>query len=283
MKSFFATRKFRARPHLDDKILTSWNALMITSLIKGYSVLGKERYLEAAQTAMQFIYDALYVDKQLLRRYRDGEARFNAFLDDYAYLIQALIELYQVDKDSKWLLWAKELQETVDAEFWSEEERCYYYTSSNAENLIVRSKEFGDTATPSAAGVTLSNLLRLSVLFEEPRYEQRAKEIFTQLSEILARYPNAFASILLAYDFSIAPQQQLVIAGEVDDRGVNFILNSAQRKFRPYLLVAFQDDNIPFLRDKTALDGQPTYYWCENRACQEPTTEVGVIDERLSS
>ncbi|MDO8644678.1 MAG: thioredoxin domain-containing protein, partial [bacterium] len=161
-QKLFAARKKRIHPHKDDKVLTEWNGLMIAAMAKGYQVLGDEKYLQASQHAAEFIKKNLSPSGGLLRRFRDNHAAIPAFASDYAFLIHGLIELYQSDFNPDWLQWAKELQETQDKLFWDSKDGGYFFSEESAQDLIVRTKETHDGATPSGNSVSLLNLLRLN-------------------------------------------------------------------------------------------------------------------------
>lgn len=194
-------RDKKTPPHKDDKILTSWNGLMIAAMSKGYQILDECCYLEAAQKSAQFIQKKLYQEGILLRRFREGEARFEGTLDDYAFLIFGLIHLYESDKDPHWIEWVKELQQKQDQIFWDEKEGGYFFSDPRNAELVIHKKEFHDGALPSGNAIVALNLLKLHELTFQQEYRSRAEELLKILSTESEKYPAGFASALIAMDY----------------------------------------------------------------------------------
>jgi uncharacterized protein YyaL (SSP411 family) len=197
-------RAVRERPRRDEKILTSWNALMIEALCRAYRALGEDRYLEAALRAARFIEDNLLRDDRLFRRWMEGEMRYEGSLDDYAYAIQALITLYESTFDAKWFALALRLLDSQD-DLFADELGGYYYTPRDAEHLIARVKEFFDGALPNSNAVSALNLLRLHRLARDDAYRERTMAIFRTLSALMRAQPSAFSQMLIALDFHLSP------------------------------------------------------------------------------
>ncbi|MCB1214485.1 MAG: thioredoxin domain-containing protein, partial [Deltaproteobacteria bacterium] len=198
LKKLKAFRQKRIPPHLDDKILTAWNGLMIRAMALAARVLKDDQYLQAARAASGFLEKHLIKKEGLLARYREGEARFAARLEDYAFWIQALIELYQKDWDKSYLDLAQKLQAEQDEKFWDKQEGGYFLTQQVSKDLIYRSKEVLDGALPSASGVAAHNLLRLQVYTGESSYQQKLSLLFKSIVPSLASYPQAMATWLIA-------------------------------------------------------------------------------------
>ncbi len=254
-------------PHKDDKILTSWNGLMIASLARGYQPLGDERYLAAAQRAARFIQSKLYRDKKLLRRYRDGDARYDGTVDDYAFLIHGLLALYESDFDRGWLDWATELQKKQDEDFW-DESGGYFFTPPGEKRLIVRGKETNDGATPSGNSIAALNLLRLHGLTYERKYLDRADRLFGFLAGFLAKYPAGYAQALIAADYRLDRSKEVVVAGKVNDPKLKEAVEKICRMFLPNKVLIIGE--VP---GKPMINNLPTFYICENQTCKAPTTD----------
>ena len=198
-------RLLRTRPHLDNKILCSWNGLAISALCAGHQELKDKRYLEAAVNCAAFIKKNMYKNSALLRSFCQDEAKYNGYLEDYTYLIQGLLDLSECSKDKGWQTWALDLQEKVDQLFWDEAEHGYFYTEENAPAVIIRKKDFTDGALPSANGIGIMNLLRIGKLTGEQKYAERAKETISAMSGLIDQFPSAAASALLGVDYLTSP------------------------------------------------------------------------------
>lgn len=210
-QKLLAQRNKRVRQLCDDKILTAWNGLMIDAMALGYKLTNEERFLAAAQKSANFIHTTLYKDKKLYRRYRDGEVKFDALLDDYAYLINGLLALYQNDLNDKWLTWAGELQKQQNDLFWDDKSKIYKY--STQKELIFSSNDLYDSAEPSSNGYAIMNLLKLSTLLKKPEYTLIAEDILIHNSAALNRYPQIHSTMILAYHFMKNRAGELVGVG----------------------------------------------------------------------
>jgi uncharacterized protein YyaL (SSP411 family) len=196
-----AVRERRERPARDEKILTAWNGLMISALARAHQILGGEQYLRAAQRAAQFCLEHLHKDKSLQRSYKDGQVKGNAYLEDYAFLITALLDLYEADADRRWLEMAKSLSATLVEKFWDEHSGGFYFTSSDHERLPVRTKSFFDGATPSGNSAATFALLRLARLTGEATWRARAEQTLRLCRDLMEQAPHAFSYMLSALDF----------------------------------------------------------------------------------
>jgi uncharacterized protein YyaL (SSP411 family) len=288
----FKLRENRIRPHLDDKILTDWNSLMIAALAKGAYVFGEVRYKDAAENALKFLLENL-IDKNgdLLHRFREGSAEINAFLDDYSFLIWALIELYEVTFDSEYLLQAINLEEKQIELFWDKEVGGFYFSAENEKDLLARQKEVYDGALPSGNSVAMLNLLRLFQITGDPIYYTKADEISRVFAENVKISPSAYTFLMIAVDFAIGPSFSLVISGDSGEKDTVKMLNSIKNEFLPNktLLHRATEQNPPPI-DKIAnyveffdkhLD-KATAYVCVNRTCKPPTNEVEKMIEYLN-
>ncbi len=269
-------RAERERPRRDEKVLTSWNALAIEALCRGYRALGDGRYLDAAIRAAEFIEVNLYRDGVVYRRYMEGDVRHGGTLDDYAYLIQALITLYESCFETKWLSMAGRLQETQNTLF-ADGNEGYYYTPRDAEHLIARVKEFFDGAMPNSNAVSALNLLRLHRLTREVAHLDRALGIFRASSALMQGHPSAFSQMLIALDFHLAPPFEVVIAGDCSSVGFIRINEELNRRFVPSLVLAASgNDTVPMTEGKKKDCGGMVYI-CRGTACMEPTEDIGTV------
>jgi uncharacterized protein len=277
----FEARERRIHPHKDDKILTDWNGLMIAALARGAQVLGDKSYSDAAQGAAGFILKELRKpDGRLLHRYREGEASIAAHLDDYAFLVWGLIETYEATFDARLLKTALELNNDMIRHFWDEEGGGLYFTSDDAENLIVRKKEIYDGALPSGNAVAMLNLLRLGRFTGDADLEDRAFKLQRAFSEQVRQFPSGYTQFLSAVDFGLSPSHEVVISGSL---GAKEMLDALRSRFSPNQVLVFRpageesvgiDAVATFAKNYDPVDGKATAYVCSGRACKDPTTEI---------
>ncbi len=281
-QKLFDVRAKRVRPGLDDKVLTSWNALMITAFARAHQAFGEPRYLAAAQEAADFILRDMTRDGALLHTHRDGDSRLPGYLDDYSFLIAALIDLYESDFNVRWLEEADRLAQRMLDHFWDDERAGFYFTSDDHTDLLVRTRASQDGATPSGASVAALALLRLSKYRDRPDYYDRAQAQLEAQYRYLAEVPRAFLKMLVAVDFFVYPPKELAIAGPMDAPGTQALLRTIRGKFLPNKIVAWVDPAspdaaktakaVPLLEGKTLQKGLPAAYVCENFACKQPVT-----------
>ncbi|MFL2948023.1 MAG: thioredoxin domain-containing protein [Nitrospinales bacterium] len=270
-------REKRERPFKDDKVLTAWNGLMISALAKAAQVLQDEEYLKAAQNSAQFIKENLYEKERLGRRFREGEAKFTASLDDYAYLIQGLIDLYESDFDEQWLSWANELQKKQDEIFWDKKTGGYYF-SEEGGLLPGRNKRFDDNARPNSNAVSALNLLRLFNFTLHQPYREKAKTIFTLAGEMMSRSHNAFAQMFIALDFYLDRSKEVVVVGPKLSKDKDTIIQMLRNEFIPNKTLGYiapnKKSSFPVFENKTTIDGRTIVYVCENNICKFPTEDL---------
>lgn len=287
----FEIRKERVHPHKDDKILTDWNGLMIASLAYGYSVLGDERYLRAAEQSANFILNNLQKNGRLLKHYRIKAADVPGYLDDYAFLIHGLIELYQASFDPRWLKEALRLTDDMLKLFWDKEKGGFFFSGQDSEKLISRTKEIYDGALPSSNSMAIYDLLRLGKLTMRPEYINRAEQALKSFAGTIAENPSAYCQMLIALDFYLGPTKEIVVAGKRESRDTKEIFESINRHYLPRKVVLFNSDDtegkelqelVPFLENMTAKDGAATAYVCENFVCQLPTKDLAKLEELLA-
>lgn len=287
----FAAREKRIHPFKDDKILTDWNGLMIAALAQAGRVLEEPRFTVAARKAADFILSKTRTpDGRLLHRYRAGDAALPGHLEDYAFLVWGLIELYETTFDVPYLKAAIDLNGAMLAHFWDGERGGLFLTADDAEKLLTRPKEVYDGAQPSGNSVAALNLIRLARLTGKMDYEAKAGAIFKAFAGDVARSPSAFTQLLNAVDFSLGPSFEIVIAGKPGADDTKAMLKALESKFDPNKVVVFRPEGetnppivalAPYTEHQLARDGKATAYVCENFACNAPTTDISVMMKAL--
>ncbi len=282
--ALLAAREPRVRPGLDDKRLTAWNALMISALAEAGAVLERDDYLEAARRAAAFVLDELRdADGRLLRTYNAGQAKLNAYLEDHAFLLEALLTLYEATFEARWFGAAVEVADTIIERFADPEGRGFFQTSSDHEQLVARRKELEDNPIPSGASSAAFGLLRLSALTGEARYEEHAAGVLRLAGDLARRFPQGFGHLLQALDFHLATTREVALVGD-DTRALERVVRGA---FRPHLVLAGGDGTeaggVPLLEGRTPLDGRAAAYVCEGFACKQPVSEPGALEALLTT
>jgi uncharacterized protein len=266
-----AAREQRVRPGLDDKRLTAWNALMISALADAGAVLGEPRYLDAARAAADFIGRELRgPDGRLLRTYNRGTAHLNAYLEDHAFLLEALLALYEATFEPRWFGEAEHVANEILERFADPERGGFFSTAADHEPLIARRKELEDAPIPSGSSAAAFGLLRLSRLTGEARYEEAALGVIRLLHTIAPQHPSAFGHLLQAIDFQLADVREVALVGP-DREPLERVVREA---FRPHVVLAGGDpDGVPLLEGRVPVGGRAAAYVCEHFACLRPVTE----------
>jgi uncharacterized protein YyaL (SSP411 family) len=289
----FAAREERVHPHKDDKILTDWNGLIIAALAKGAQVFADKVYLKVAQNALNFILKNMReLDGRLFHRNREGESAIAASLDDYAFLLWALIECYEASFDITHLQTALRLQEDLTKHFWDEENGGYYFTPDDGENLILRQKEIYDGAVPSGNSVAMLNMIRLSRLTGKPELENQAAAIGHAFAGAVNRLPAGHTQLMIAVGFLTYPAYEIVISGSVGADDTEEMVRAIRQQYLPntVVLLLTPDDAAsaifsiaPFTKDlKPLQEDRATAYVCTNFTCHRPTTDVDEMLKLLS-
>ena len=283
-KKLFSIRAKRPRPHLDDKILSDWNGLMISSLAFGGKVLGESRYVEAAQKAMQFIEGKLMTkDGKLLHRYRDGDAAILGNLDDYAFVVYALLDLYEATFQWDYLKLADQLSRDMIDRFWDKEKGGFFFTAHDAEDLLFRAKEIYDGALPSGNSLAALNLIRLYHMTLQPEWQKKVDDLFKAFGQDIEGHPSAYAQMLIAFDFCLGPSQEIVIADARDTSSAEAMHKEIYKYFIPNKVVIFRPADekskdlfklLPFITEQKPISGKTTAYVCKNHVCKQPVNEI---------
>ena len=290
-EKLFHAREKRVHPHKDDKILTSWNGLMIASLAIGARVLKKEQYQIAAEKAVQFIEEYLTrFDGRLLARYREGDADFPAYAEDYAFLIWGLFELYQTTFNPNYLEKAIQLSYDLIKYFWDEEQGGLFVYGKDSEQLIARPKELYDGAIPSGNSVAAFNFLRLAQLVDDPELEQKGQQILRTFGSQINDYPKGYSFALMAQLFSQVPIRTIVIVAQDKDLQVKKMMEMIHEQFMPFTLIIFYSKDqeelksvISNIENYKMIEGKPTVYLCQSYTCHEPITDLNELKEILDS
>ena len=287
-------RNKRPRPHLDDKIIAAWNGLMISAYARGAQVLDEPRYLENATRAAKFLRANLYDDKSklLFRNYRESRSDVEGFADDYAFVIQGLLDLYEVSFDVEWLKFAIELQGMQDDLFYDEKNGGYFSTSGKDKSVVLRMKDDNDSAEPAASSIAALNLLRLAQFRDDKKLDERARKTIGAFAPTLSHFASAMPQMLVAVDYSLSKPRQIVIAGKIDNDATKALLAEVRRHFLPrkILILADGGEGQKFFSEKneaipamSPVDGKPAAYVCENFTCKAPVTDPKALGNLLSA
>jgi len=282
----YKAREKRERPLLDDKILTDWNGLMIASLAKASRALDEPGYTLIAEKALEFILNELTSETGLMHRYRDGEAAVNGFLDDYAFLIWGLIELYETTYKVDYLRRAMDLQDRMIELFWDDEDGGFYFTQMSNRELPVPSKDISDGALPSGNSVALLNLLKLSKISSKPYYEEKADLALKAFSGEIELNPQRHTMALIALDFYLGPGCEIIIADGKEADLNSDMIRLLHKDFYPRCVVIYKSEDIekllPFTKFYKNKDGKTTAYVCKNFSCKLPTTDPEEMNDMIT-
>ena len=287
-------REQRPRPHRDDKIITSWNGHMISAFARAAQVLGEKRYLVAAERAATFIRTKLYAQDSglLFRRYRDNEAGLEGQLDDYAFMVNGLLDLYEASFDISWLQLAIALTEKQIALFSDESQGGFFETSGGDSSVLVRLKGDYDGAEPTGNSISALNLLRLAWITDNDKWIARAGATIEAFGGRLNEYPPILPQMLVAHEFYGSKPRQFVIAGKLGRPDTEIMLAMIRKRFLPGKIVLLADDGAgqeflgqfqPILAEMTTQENKTTVYLCENFSCQLPTSDLAELAKRLDA
>jgi len=295
-EKLFAVRARRPRPHLDDKVLTAWNGLMIAAFARAARVLAGSasapRYLAAARRAAEFIWKNLWIegDKRLLRRYRDREAAIDGYAEDYADLIFGLLELFQADGDPRWLEWALTLQEQQDRLFWDDGEGGWFSTTGHDPTVLLRLKEDYDGAEPAASSVSVLNLLTLEHLVGGGTGLAKAERTLARFGPRIGAAARVVPMMLAGLSAWHADHAQVVILGTTGREDTQALQSQVARRYRPFAIVIPVEPGspqqalskmLPFVRPMNLRDGRATAYVCRAFTCREPVTDAQALAAQL--
>ncbi|HVR29933.1 MAG TPA: thioredoxin domain-containing protein [Thermoanaerobaculia bacterium] len=286
-----AERNRRPRPHLDDKVIVAWNGLMLSAFARAYQVMGRPQDLEAARGAAAFVRDRLWDPdtRSLRRRFRAGEARFAAQLDDYAFLVQGLLDLYEADFDAAWLEWAEALQEELLERF-ADPHGGALFDNPVDPHVLVRSKELYDGAEPSGNAIAALDLVRLSWFLDRPEWRERAAEIVRAAGPFLERAPHAVPQMLVALDHLLSEPSQVVVGGALEAPETRRLLETVRSRFMPHRVVLHADGGegqarlgrrLPFLDGIRPGPEVAVAHVCREYRCELPVSSPEALAEAL--
>ncbi|MGF1473336.1 MAG: thioredoxin domain-containing protein [Rubrobacteraceae bacterium] len=285
----FNVREHRIRPGRDDKILAAWNGLMLRAFAFAARVLDRDDYREVARRNADFLLENLLRDGRLRRSYKDGRARFNGYLEDYAMVSDGLVALYEATFEIRWLAEADSLCDAMFELFWDAGGETFYDTPADHEELVTRPRDIYDNATPSGTSVAADVLLKLALLLDRNDYRQRAEAVLETLSGGLEKLPSAFGRLLSALDFHLSRPREVAIIGEPGSPDTRALVGTVYSRYLPNKVVAGRapDDTeaaglVPLLADRPTRDGEATAYVCEGYACQSPTSEPEELAGQLA-
>ncbi len=280
----FKARNERIKPHKDDKILVDWNGLMIAAFSYAGYVLNESKYTSAAKKTIKFIFENMVTsENSLLHRFRDGEADIPAFLDDYAFLIWGLINLYESTFEIEYLKKAIELNDILIEKFWDFNIGGFFFTTGDSEDLLTRQKEIYDGAIPSGNSVQMLNLLRLYQITGDGDFEKKAEIISKLFAENVRASPSAYTFLMIAVDYAVGPSYSLVIAGDTEKEDTLFMIKSFKTKYLPNKSLIFRptDEDYPlidkfsnFVQFFDKFGDKATAYVCINKTCKAPTNHI---------
>ncbi|MDH3348777.1 MAG: thioredoxin domain-containing protein, partial [Desulfobulbaceae bacterium] len=292
-KLLYKKRLERVRPHLDDKIITAWNGLVLRAFTKAAAIFSDTSLLQAAEDCADFIWNNLYdqASKRLWRRYREGSVGVDGQLDDYVFLIAGLLELYFVTQDVKWLDWALTLSETQNKLFWDDMQFGFFGVAPDSD-VLIRLKGDHDGAEPAANSVAVSNLLKLSAITGDVRWRDKATRTVEYFSNTLNSYPSMLLQMLCSYEQLHGTHSQVIIAGDRDAEDTREMMATVFSSFQPDLIVLLADgaenqqrlsEFQPFIAELKPTDGRATAYVCRDFTCNEPITDPERLHSVLAS
>ncbi len=288
----FAARKKRIHPQKDDKVLTDWNGLMIATMARAGTVLGDELYIKAARRAADFVLGTLRrEDGRLLKRYRDHSAGLPAHLEDYAFLIYGLLNLYEATFEANYLEEAIDLNDLALKHFWDAKDGGFFMTADDGEKLLVRHKEIYDGAIPSGNSIAAMNLLRIARMTGRSELENKALAVMSAFSLDVERNPSAYTQLMQALDFAVGPSIEVVVAGELAKSQTQALVKALHKDFIPNKVILHRPPGenasivkiAPYTENQEPdVDGATLVYICRNYACKKPVSAVNALQEILA-
>jgi uncharacterized protein YyaL (SSP411 family) len=285
-RKLFEAREERIHPGRDEKILTSWNGLMLAAFAEAARALDRDDYRQVAERNADFLLQELRQENgRLLRTWKDGEAKLNGYLEDYAYLIEGLLELYQTTFDPRWFVAARESAETLLTHFQAPE-AGFYDTSDDHETLITRPRDLQDNATPSGNAMAVTTLLKLAGFTNYLRYVDIAHQALAQMQPVISQYPLGFGQWLQALSYALSKPREIAIVGDPDSADTQALLGVVRDGYQPFQVVALGSPDaqrlaVPLLQDRGLVEGQAAAYVCRAFACQTPVTSPLALAQLL--
>jgi hypothetical protein len=283
----YAIRSKRIWPGLDDKVLTAWNGLMLATFAEAGLALDRPDYIDAAKSNADFLHRTVRLESgRLLRTWKAGaKAKYNAYLEDYAYLADGLLALYEATFETRWIDWARELAELMLTHFRDREKGGFFDTSDDHEQLLHRPKDLQDNAVPSGSSMAASVLARLSLLVGNGDYWKVAEQSTATMSKFMSQYPSGFGQWLNVASFIASQPLEIALVGSIEQLAP--MLEVARQGYRPFQVIALGDGSadapVPLLRDRSQIEGRGTAYVCRQFACQAPVTDPRALADQLGA
>jgi uncharacterized protein YyaL (SSP411 family) len=287
--TLYEARSKRVWPGRDEKILTSWNGMMLRAFATAAWVFGDTQYADVSRANARFVREHLYSEGKLLRTWKDGQAKLNGYLEDYANFIDGLLSLYGATFEIEWLRFARELAETMLGEFY--QDGRFYDTGATHEALVTRPRDAYDSATPSGNSVACDVLLRLAHLTGDTNFAQVATDVLSGFGQVASQNAHGYARLLCAVDLAVGPAAEVAIVGDPTAPDTRALLDTLRDEFLPRVVVAVvppeevetQAEFMPLFAGRSQIDGKATAYVCINYACQLPTTDPAAMLEQVRS
>ena len=276
-------RAHRVLPHRDEKILADWNGLMLVSMSEAASVLERDDYLKMAIANASFLAKALYDGETLKHSYKDGQAKVNGYLSDYAHLCEGLLSLYQASFQERWLNEAKKLADAMLEKFRDKDKGYFYDTAQGEETILVRPRNIYDNALPSGSSAAAFVLIQLARLTDNKEYEEVAASAIRLVQDLMLRYPPGFGHWFCALDLYLSKPLEIAVIGHHEDSATISLVRVINERYLPNKVLAVKNPDepaqidIPLLRDRTMIENKPTVYVCENHVCKMPVTEPDAL------
>jgi uncharacterized protein YyaL (SSP411 family) len=287
-RTLLAERERRVRPARDEKVLAAWNGLALRAFALASRVTGDERYREAAVELARFLLEKMMPEGRLRRSYKDGEARIDAYLEDYAALADGLTALYEATFETEWLVSARDLADAMISLFWDAERGAFYDTPADHEELVARPRDLYDTAAPSGNSLATESLLRLALLLDRDDYRQVSERVLADLAGGMEKLPAGFGRLLCALDLSVSRTVEVALVGDAASHETRALADAVYERYLPNSVVAGRDPEneaaaalVPLLAERETRDGKSTAYVCEGYACQSPTTDPAELARQL--
>ena len=282
-------REGRVHPGRDEKVLSAWNGLMMRSFAEAASILGHDGYLQVAIACASFVLESLRQDGRLLRTYKDGRARIKGYLEDYAFVADGLLAIYEATFDGYWLDQSRALADGMIELYWDEGQSAFFDTGADQDALLVRPRDFSDNATPCGSSVAVDVLLHLSHLTGESEYGRRGASALRSMRQYLATVPMGMGHWLCDLDFYLSTPKEIAIVGARRDPATQSLLDIVYRSYLPNKVLAGTDPekpgniatDLPLLQGRQMMDGRPTAYVCQNYICKLPVTEPDALVREL--
>jgi len=285
----FQVREQRVKPGRDEKILTSWNGLMLRSFAEAARYLERADYLQVASKNAEFLLGELRPEGRLLRTYKDGRARLKGYLEDYVFLADGLLALYEASFQPRWFIEARGLMDEAIALFADEQNNGFFDTGSDHEALISRPKDIMDNATPAGNSVAVDVLLRLAAFTGEEGYRQRADDYLQPIADVMVQHPQAFGHVIGALDFALSAVKEFAIMGNPSEADTRSLLGVINGRYLPNSVLACADSTdreavqaVPLLADRPLKEGKASAYVCQNFACLAPVNTAEELEELAS-